>query len=80
MTLRQINLYYGLAALFLVLLSLTSLSAQSNKQWRSECFNTFDEMVAGANRHGDSVQFVSIPSTRNVGGWLGSPYCILWRQ
>jgi hypothetical protein len=48
--------------------------------WRSECFRTLDELVAGMNRRSPAeMHVVTVPSERNYGGFLGSPYCMVSR-
>jgi hypothetical protein len=49
--------------------------------WCVLWFNTLDAALARANLLGPNptVQFVVAPSTRNIGGWLGQPYGLVWR-
>ena len=61
------------------------VSAQMRRSYVSQCFRTFDDMMRGANAatdasRNDYLQFVTIPSERNYGGILGSPYCIIYKK
>lgn len=57
-----------------------AVAAQQPKPWRSECFNTLDAMVAAMNTAPDrAYHVVTVPSTRNIGGFFGDPYCLVLR-
>jgi len=57
-----------------------TVAVQARAPWRSECFNTLDAMVAAMNAAPDrAYHVVTVPSTRNIGGFFGDPYCLIAR-
>lgn len=79
--------YLGVACLagFVSITVLAAVQGPANtplRQWTSECFSTFDGMVAGLSRldvnRQDAAKVVVINSSRNIGGIFGSPYCLVY--
>lgn len=56
------------------------LQAMQTRAWRYQCFMTLDRMVEAMNLQPEATfHVVTVPSSRNVGGFIGSPYCVVTR-
>lgn len=58
--------------------------AQPRYKWTYSCFNTLDSMMQTMNslsaNGSPQFQLVTVPSSRNYGGLLGDPYCIVYQK
>ena len=63
------------------LMAASFLPAQTPRGWwRSECFNTLEGLVEQMNKAPDQpMHVVVVPSSRNFGGLIGQPYCLVRR-
>lgn len=51
--------------------------------WKQECFQLMDQLTTKLNQlpveSATTAHVVVAPSSRNIGGFLGQPYCIIYR-
>lgn len=69
-----------ITVMFGVRFAVGAIEARQSRRWVSECFGTVDALVARLNQlpeaAADTAKLIPIPGQRNVGGWLGQPYCV----
>lgn len=70
-----IGVFIGLLVSALYVLGVVAFAQQP---WKNACYRTLDSMTSGLSQYRE-FHVVTAPSSRNVLGWAGDPYCVVYR-
>lgn len=80
---RDIGRMFVLAVILVLMVLLALEPNQAATAWQLKCVNTMEDVVSALQRMpmdaAERAKIIVAPSSRNVLGWAGSPYCIITR-